>query len=36
MELFQIKITNEGKLLEQTSGNFSLVDEGKSFARTIK
>lgn len=36
MELFQIKISNEGKLLDQGAGKLTLVDEEKSLLRTVK
>ena len=29
MEVFQIKITNDGKLLEQSGGRTSLVNDAK-------
>jgi len=36
MELFQIKISNEGKLLEGTTGKLSLVDGERGLVRTVR
>ena len=36
MELFQIKIMNEGKLLEQGLGRLSLVDDEKELVKTVR
>lgn len=36
MELFQIKISNEGKLIEQKAGRLSLVDDDKNLIKTVR
>ena len=37
MELFQLKISSEGKLMEQGSGGrLSLVDDEKSIVKTVR
>ncbi len=36
MELFQIKISNDGKLLQQVHGRLSLVGEDKNLVRTVR
>ena len=36
MELFQSKISNDGKLLEGVIGRISLVDEQKGLVRTVR
>jgi hypothetical protein len=36
MELFQLKISNEGKLLDQGQGRLSLVDDDKDMVKTVR
>lgn len=36
MELFQIKISAEGKLVEQKAGRLSLVDDDKNILKTVR
>lgn len=36
MELFQIKISNEGKIVEQKPGRLSLVDDDKNLLKTVR